>query len=203
MDNIENSLIEEARKHVTLVLKHELSDKCLFHTINHTLEVLSNAEIIGRYCDVGEADLNVLRLCALFHDIGYVDSYDDHEIYSARRAVDYLRAKEVDELAIEQVERAILATKMPQSPQDKISRILCDADLMNLSFDDYFEQVDLMRMEWDKVGKAKLNRHQFYLNTLDFFQKHEYHSKYGKQILQPKKEKNERRIKSKIILSER
>lgn len=203
MNKIENSLIDEARTHVTLVLKHELSDKCLFHTINHTLEVLNNAEIIGQYCDVGEEGLNVLRLCALFHDIGYVDAYDDHEIYSARRAADYLRAKEVDEFTIEQVERAILATKMPQSPRDKISKILCDADLMNLSFDDYFEQVDLMRKEWDKVGKAKLNRHQFYLNTLDFFQKHEYHSKYGKQILQPKKEENERRIKNKIILSER
>jgi len=200
MNRIEDTLVEEAREYVTLILKHELSDKCLFHTISHTLEVLKNAEIIGRYCNISEEDLNILRMCALFHDIGYVDAYDDHEIYSAERAVNYLRSKNVGEETIKQVERAILSTKTPQTPLDKISKILCDADLMNLTFDDYFEQVDLMRMEWEKVGKAKLNHHQFYLNTLEFFQSHQYHSKYGKMILQPKKEKTELKIKNKVFV---
>jgi hypothetical protein len=133
--------------------------------------------------------------------VGYVDAYDDHEIFSAKRAVSYLKEKDINEHSINQVERAILATKTPQNPQDKISRILCDADLMNLTFDDYFEQVDLMREEWEKVGKAKLNSHQFYLNTLEFFRTHEYHSKYGKTILQPKKEMTERKIEKKVFVS--
>jgi len=106
----------------------------------------------------------------------------------------------VDEKIIDQIERAILSTKTPQNPEDRISKILCDADLMNLTFDDYFEQVDLMRMEWAKVGKAKLDRRQFYLNTLEFFQSHEYHSKYGKKILQPKKELTERKLKDKVLV---
>ena len=132
--------------------------------------------------------------------MGYVDAYDDHETDSAKRAVNYLRVENVDEKIITQIERAILSTKTPQNPADRISRILCDADLMNLTFDDYFEQVDLMRKEWEKVGKAKLNRHQFYLNTLKFFQSHEYHSRYGKKILQPKKEMTERKIKKKVFI---
>jgi len=201
MKKIDDVLVEEAKQYVSILLTNELSDKCLFHTISHTLDVLKNAEIIGTYCNIGEEDLNVLRMSALFHDAGYVDSYDEHEIYSAKRAVDYLKAKDVDEGAIEQIERAILSTKTPQNPLDKISKILCDADLMNLTFDDYFEQVDLMRKEWEKVGKATLNRHQFYLNTLEFFQTHEYHSKYGRKILQPKKEMNELRIKNKVIIN--
>lgn len=200
MNRIERSLVEEAKEYVAEILKHELSDKCLFHTINHTLDVLRNSEIIGRYCDISEDELNILRMSALFHDVGYVDAYDDHEIFSAKRAVEYLAAKDVDAESIAQVERAILSTKTPQTPQDKISRMLCDADLMNLSFDDYFEQVDLMRKEWEKVGKGILDRQQFYLNTLDFFQSHKYHSKYGKKVLQPRKEKNELIIKSKVFV---
>ena len=139
-------------------------------------------------------------MSALFHDVGYVDAYNDHEIFSAKRAVSYLSSRDVEKQTIDQIERAILSTKTPQNPQDRISRILCDADLMNLTFDDYFEHLDLMREEWEKVGKAKLNRHEFYLGTLEFFQSHEYHSKYGKTILQPKKEKNELRIKNKVIV---
>lgn len=201
MKKIDDVLVEEAKLYVSIFLSHELSEKCLFHTIGHTLEVMKNAEIIGRYCRVNEGDLNILRVAALFHDVGYVDAYDDHEIFSAKRAVAYLTDKNVDVDTIAQIERAILSTKTPQKPQDKISRILCDADLMNLTFDDYFEQVDLMREEWEKVGKPKLNSHQFYLNTLEFFRNHEYHSRYGKTILQPKKERIERKIEKKIIVS--
>ena len=92
--------------------------------------------------------MKILKISALFHDMGYIDAYDDHEIDSAARAREFLVAREVDEKYIKQVEAAILSTKMPQSPQDKIDNILCDADLMNLTFDDYFVQIDLMRMEW-------------------------------------------------------
>jgi len=198
MNRIDELMVEEAREYVTRILTQELSENCLFHTISHTLEVLGNAEIIGGYCDIHEDELNILRMAALFHDAGYVDAYDDHEIFSAVRARRFLESKNVDENIIGQIERAIHSTKTPQNPTDNISKILCDADLMNLTFDDYFEQVDLMRKEWGMVGKANLDRHQFYLNTLEFFQKHAYHSEYGKKILQPKKEMTERKIKDKV-----
>lgn len=200
MNRINDELVEEAKQHVSILLTSELSDKCLFHTINHTLEVLKNAEVIANYCKLNGEELDMLRLAALFHDVGYVDSYDDHESFSAKRAREYLESRIQDEPAIRQIERAILSTKTPQSPEDKISKMLCDADLMNLTFDDYFEQIDLMRMEWEQVGNTKLSRQQVYINTLAFFQTHQYHSKYGKKVLQPKKEKTERKIKDKVIV---
>jgi predicted metal-dependent HD superfamily phosphohydrolase len=199
MRKIDDELISEARDYISILLTTELSENCVFHTISHTLDVVSNAEVIGRYCKLDEDSLNVLRMCALFHDVGYVDAYDNHEQYSADRAIEYLQSKNIDPEIIDQVEAAILSTKTPQTPKDKISKILCDADLMNLTFDDYFEQIDLMRKEWDKVGKAKLNREEFYLSSLEFFQSHEYHSKYGKKVLQPKKEKTELKIRNKVF----
>jgi len=200
MKKIDETLITEARDYISKLLTTELSENCVFHTISHTLDVVSNAEVIAEYCKLDEDSLNVLRMCALFHDVGYVDAYDDHERYSAERAKTYLKSKHIDPEIIEQVEAAILSTKTPQNPRDKISKILCDADLMNLTFDDYFEQIDLMRKEWEKVGKAKLNSQEFYLSSLEFFQSHEYHSKYGKKVLQPKKEKTELKIRNKVII---
>ena len=200
MKLIDDYLIREAEEYISSLLTTELSENCVFHTIKHTLDVVANAEIIGTYCKLEEYSLNILRMCALFHDVGYVDAYDDHERYSAERARKYLHSKNVDPEIIDQVEAAILATKTPQSPKDKISRILCDADLMNLTFDDYFEQIDLMRKEWEKVGKAKLNSHEFYLSSLEFFQSHEYHSIYGKKVLQPKKEETEQKIRKKVFV---
>jgi predicted metal-dependent HD superfamily phosphohydrolase len=200
MKLIDHALIKEAKQYISSLLTTELSENCVFHTINHTLDVVSNAEIIGRYCKLDENSLNVLRICALFHDVGYVDAYEDHELFSAERARTYLRSKDIDPEIIDQVEKAILSTKTPQNPKDQISRILCDADLMNLTFDDYFEQIDLMRKEWEKVGKAKLNSHEFHISSLEFFQSHEYHSKYGKKVLQPKKEQTEEKIRNKVFI---
>ena len=200
MKKIDDALIEEARQFITSLLTTELSENCVFHTISHTLDVVANAEVIGKYCKLDEDSLNILRMCALFHDVGYVDAYDDHELYSAERAKTYLQSKHIDPKIIDQVEVAILSTKTPQDPKDKISKILCDADLMNLTFDDYFEQIDLMRKEWEKVGKANLNNQEFYLSSLEFFQSHEYHSKYGKKVLQPKKEKTELKIRKKVFI---
>ena len=200
MKLIDDALITETEQYISSLLTTELSENCVFHTIKHTLDVVSNAEIIGRYCKLDENSLNVLRMCALFHDVGYVDAYDDHELFSAERARTYLQSKNIDPEIIDQVERAILSTKTPQNPKDQISRILCDADLMNMTFDDYFEQIDLMRKEWEKVGKAKLNRHEFHISSLEFFQSHEYHSKYGKKVLQPKKEQTEEKIRNKVYI---
>lgn len=200
MNKIDTGLIEEAKKLVTFNLTNELSEKCLFHTIDHTIEVLNNAEIIGRFSKLKENDLNILRMSALFHDVGYIDAYDGHEVFSASRAKVFLKSKNVDKESINQIEAAILSTRVPQSPRDEVSRILCDSDLMYLTFDNYLEQIELMRIEWQKVGKAKLNRHQFHLISLEFSQSHRYHTEYGKKVLQPKKEKNEIKIKNKVLI---
>ena len=202
MNKIDDVLIHEAKDYVTDLLTHDLPDKCLFHTIRHTLDVLKNAEIIGRYCGLKEDEMNTLRISALFHDVGYIDSYDNHEAFSAERAANFLASKDIDMEVINQVQEAILSTRTPQSPQDNISSILCDADLMNLTFDDYFEQIDLMREEWAKVGRAKLNRVEFHAQSLEFFHKHAYHSAYGKLVLQPMKEEMEMKIRSKVFVEQ-
>jgi putative nucleotidyltransferase with HDIG domain len=203
MSALDTSIIREAEIYVRDLLDNELSKDCLFHTINHTLEVVRNAEIIADYSNLCEECKDVLRIAALFHDVGYIDSYEDHEIESASYASSFLTSKNIDESIIKQVVESIHATKMPQQPKDDISKVLCDADLMNMTFDDYFEQIDLMRLEWEKTGKAKLNKEEAYKSSLEFFKAHQYHSEYGKKILQPKKEKTESKIKSKLAFPDK
>ncbi len=198
MRKLDTSIIKEAENYVKDLLDKELSEDCLFHTIEHTLDVVRNAEIIGDYSNLCEECKDVLRVAALFHDVGYIDSYEDHEIGSAAYASQFLLSKNVHESIIKQVVDSILATKMPQEPKDDISKILCDADLMNMTFDDYFEHIDLMRQEWEKTGKAKLNKQQAYKTSLEFFESHQYQSEYGRKVLQPKKEKTEPKIKLRL-----
>jgi len=203
MRALDESLVKEAEIYVRDLLDNELSKDCLFHTINHTMDVVRNAEIIGDYSNLCEECKDVLRIAALFHDVGYIDSYENHEVESAAYASKFLTSKNVEESIVKQVVESILATKMPQNPMDDISKVLCDADLMNMTFDDYFEQIDLMRQEWGKTGKAKLNKEEAYKTSLEFFKSHQYHTEYGQKILQPKKEKTESKIKSKLAFPDK
>ena len=203
MRTLDKSIVKDAEIYVRDLLDNELSKDCLFHSINHTMEVVRNAKIIGDYYNLCEECMDVLNIAALFHDVGYIDSYENHEVESAARASTFLRSKNVKESIVKQVVESILATKMPQHPKDDISKILCDADLMNMTFDDYFEHIDLMRLEWEKTGKVKLSKQQAYKTSLDFFKKHRYHSAYGKEILQPAKEKTELKIKLKIAFPDK
>ena len=86
MRKLDTSIIKEAEDFVTKLLDNELSKDCLFHTIKHTMDVVHNAEIIGDYSNLCEECKDVLRIAALFHDVGYINSYENHEVESAAYA---------------------------------------------------------------------------------------------------------------------
>ncbi len=199
MKKIDDKMVVEAKIYVLNLLDKNLPENCLYHDQRHTLDVLKNVDIIGKYVQLGEEDLNLLRICALFHDIGFIESYDEHEVKSTIYATDFLKSKNVDDSIIKQVVDAILATKVPQNPKDKISEILCDADLMYLSSKaEYFDYAELLRLEWLKTERRRFNKEEFYLYSLDFFATHQYHTSYGKRVLNPRKEETAAMIRNKI-----
>ncbi|NQU52382.1 MAG: HD domain-containing protein [Bacteroidetes bacterium] len=198
MNYLNKDIIDKARIWVSNILDSQLPESCVFHNKKHTYDVLKNVEVIGDYYNLEGNDLNILRLCALFHDVGYIKTYADHENESAFQATQVLNQLHVEESSIKKITTAILATKVPQNPKDLFSEILCDADLMHLTYNNYFEQIELMREEWTLAGIRTFNQKEFHINSIQFFNSHHYHTEYGKLVLQAKKQKNLERIKRKI-----
>lgn len=198
MEKINSNIVEEAKVFVSNILETQLPNNCVFHSKHHTFDVLKNVEIIGKYYNLKEEDVNTLRLCALFHDVGYVKGYAGHEQESAIFAINFLQAKHIEDSTIKTITTAILATKVPQQPNGIFSEILCDADLMHLTYDNYFEQIDFMKQEWELTGIASFTEKEFHINSIQFFNSHIYHTEYGKLILDPKKKANLERIKKRI-----
>ena len=196
---INRETVNKVHHFVSEILDHQLPKDYIFHSKEHTLDVLKNVELIGNYIKLKEDEMNILRVCALFHDVGYIRTYKGHEMESAIIAKKFLQNENIDENHISQVISAIKATKVPQNPKDKLSKILCDADLMHLTYNNYFDQVEMMRMEWQFMGIANLTINEFHINSVKFFNSHHYHSEYGRKVLQQKKEKNLKRIKAEIF----
>ena len=198
MSEITQETVNKVNHFVSDILDHQLPKDCIFHSKAHTMDVLKNVELIGNYLKLTEDEMNILRVSALFHDVGYIRTYKGHEMESALIARKFLKKENIDEKVIKQVMSAIKATKVPQNPKDKLSEILCDADLMHLTYSNYFDQIEMMRMEWQFMGIAKMTIKEFNENSVNFFNSHYYHSVYGKMILTKKKEKTLKSILKKI-----
>lgn len=198
MSRVDGALVNEARIYVKQLLEEKLSAEYLFHSWRHTQKVIENSLLIAQYSGLEGEDLNILQLSACFHDVGYISSNDNHETDSVFIAEEFLRVRQISENVIKVVSQAILCTRVPQRPADLISEILCDADLMHFADEDYFEQMELLRLEWQVTGKFFFNEYQFHMNSIEFFNKHQYHTDYGKTILQDKKVACLRKIQQRV-----
>ena len=132
-------LLKEIEKYCSDLLKKESSEKLVYHAIDHTWQIVKNAEIIGAGENLNEEEMNILFTSAWFHDLGYINKYQGHEEESIAIATNFLKLKKVDKDIIDLVSECILATTLPQKPTNKIAEVLCDADMMHLGMENYFE----------------------------------------------------------------
>jgi predicted metal-dependent HD superfamily phosphohydrolase len=188
--NINEQILSDAKAFVKQQFKENLPETIVYHGYRHTLDVVQHARDIAAYENLDKNLLPVLEIAAWFHDTGYIKTCDGHEEESVVFAKAFLKKKQVDEIEIEMVTKAIRATKMPQDPKHEIEKILCDADLMHLASEKYFETAELLRKEWLNTHDQKISKSKMLENSLAFFREHQFHTNYGKEILQPLKDKN-------------
>jgi len=202
MNKINDEIVEEAKRYVSELIIDKLPENIEFHTIDHAKDVVRSVEIIGQKSGLTESELNIARVCAWFHDVGFVVEPENHEDEGARLAEDFLTSLGVEEEIIDQIKNCILATRIPQQPKDLIAQVLCDADLMHLADENYFDLIDSMRREWINLTGEKFGKRKFHKTSERFFQKHNYHTEYAKKEIQPKKEKNFELLKKEIYMLE-
>ena len=194
----ESTLLNLTRRFVIDLMTNELSGQYVYHNLQHTLDVVAAAEEIAQHSDLGEDRMEVLLAAAYLHDIGYTQSSQKHEDHSIILSKEFLAKQGVDDQYIQEVIGCIEATKMPQKPKNLTEQILCDADLYHLSSGEYFEKAELLRAEFSTIEKDKITESEWLDMSTVFIDSHQYFTKYGKQTLGPKKEKNLKKIKKRL-----
>jgi len=186
------NIIEEARNYVTSLMEKKTPETLVYHTINHTRDVVQSAEFLGKKAKLNDNEFKVLILAAWFHDIGYINKYKGHEEESKKIAKEFLEKREVENIIVEQVLNCIDSTRTPQSPGNNVEKVLCDADLFHLSTEDFTELSLLFMKELILccMKDKKLDEYQYWEKTIDFFDSHTYFTDYGKEVLAAGKEKN-------------
>ncbi len=201
-DIITKELVKKTADFVEMYFQENLPESLVYHTIAHTKYVVEQATMLAEKAGLTKDEIYLIQICAWFHDIGYCISFENHEAESIKIAQDFLKKQGVNPTLIKKVEACILATKMPQQPQDIVSRIVCDADLAHLASADYFETAKKIRKERKNSFKKKISKRKFLKETLQFFKEHNYHTDTAKSLFESKKHQNQQEIENQLTMLE-
>jgi putative nucleotidyltransferase with HDIG domain len=195
-------LSKKVQEHV-LAFFHAQKDKTFFyHNLNHTQHVAKAATQIANHYQLNEKDFFIVVTAAWFHDIGYFDDYNNHEMKGAEMAGDFLRKLEVDEDSIRVIANCILATHMPQNAKNRLEEIVCDADLFHLGTDEFVEMNKLMRKEVEAKKGMMIRKDEWRKSTIRLFETHHFYTDYCQVLLNDKKKETLDKMKMKAAEKE-
>jgi predicted metal-dependent HD superfamily phosphohydrolase len=168
-----------------------------YHNVNHTIEVLASAERIAREEGIiNDRELLLLKVAALYHDMGFLILYKGHEEISCQMARHDLSGLQFSREELNIICSIIMATRIPQAPKNHLEQIICDADLDYLGRDD-FECLSKKLMH-EYIQQGFVSSESEWMNVqIEFIQAHRYFTKSSQRNRNPKKLKHLENLKVK------
>ncbi|MCX6317219.1 MAG: DUF5706 domain-containing protein [Bacteroidetes bacterium] len=198
MSESQISVLNDAQALVTDLLTNKLSKSIRFHTLQHTQEVVAACDLLATHMHVNEDDRYALALAAWFHDTGYTGGEArDHESLSIQLVQEFLNIHAVPEALKEKVTGLINATRMPQTPDNPLQQIICDADLFHLGTAAFKEKNRLLREELLEFGNHSLSKKDWRKINIRFLENHTYFTSYAREKLEPVKDQHLAELKHK------
>ena len=188
---------EKIKKTILKELKENLPEHLSYHSVMHVKDVINAVEEIAVAENVGGEDLMLLKTAALLHDSGFLHGAKDHEEKSCEIAQKYLLDYGYNQPQIDKIKGMIMATKIPQSPKNKLEEILADADLDYLGRDDFFKIGDKLFDELTMFGIVNSER-DWNLLQEKYLESHHFFTKTAINNRNQKKQENLEIIKSKL-----
>ncbi|GGZ33081.1 hypothetical protein GCM10007049_28390 [Echinicola pacifica] len=200
MDSSAKSLLFQVEHHIRNLYFDNKNELLCYHNLEHTLDVVHGVKEIAEALQLGDEDKEILQVAAWFHDSGcwIGTSLQGHESRGAELAHDFLMQKGLDTTYIERVKGCIQATRMPQSPESVIEKIICDADLFHLGSEHYLDRAIKLREELVNLNLLDISELSWLKSNLMFIGNHSYHTEYCKRQLGSGKQKNMAKLVQKI-----
>ncbi len=191
-------LIEKVKEYVLALLQSKISSNHVYHDLDHTRNVAETTEIIGRASNLSNEELEIVIIAAWFHDLGYIEKVEGHEEISAKLAEEFLTKENYPIEKIEKIKKCILATKVPQNPQNILEQVICDADLSHLGKKSFKHRNDLFREEFEFYFGRQLTEAEWLKKSIDFLNKHKFFTEFARREYETQKSKNLEKLKEEL-----
>jgi predicted metal-dependent HD superfamily phosphohydrolase len=184
-----DQLLQETEGHIQKHFATHLAPQYVFHDLEHTVQTVAAARVIGEGFRLSEHDMLMLLLATWFHDTGYTEGPEEHEERSCGYAESFLRDK-ISAEDLEIVKNCIRATKVPQKPESLIQQIICDADLSHLGMESYWDRTGKFRQELILARQKVMGEQDWYDFELNFMLNHSYHTAVANELFNKRKAKH-------------
>ncbi|NNE28713.1 MAG: HD domain-containing protein [Saprospiraceae bacterium] len=177
------------------ILREKLPEHLKYHCPEHTEYVLQRAEYIAGKEGLTKKDTYLVKVAALYHDIGFIKGPKEHEKRSCKLARPALRKFNFSDSEIKKICGMIMATRIPQKPKTHLEEVLADADLEYLATNQFFPIGEDLYKEL-KHFNPKLTRRKWNRIQRDFMENHHYHTSYCKRYKTFRKIRNLEHLRS-------
>jgi uncharacterized protein len=178
---------KRAEEFILSKLENELAPTLFYHNIQHTLDVLDAAIIIANAEKIPADDIKLLRVAVLFHDAGFIHVYKNHEEKGCEMAMEYLPAFHFTAEQAGLICGMIMATKIPQNPQNLLEEIIADADLDYLGREDVYTIAGYLYDEL-QIHVKKMSEEEWLRFQVNFLKHHHYYTGFSKTLREPKQQ---------------
>ena len=194
--------LKRIRDYIIKELESKSLGDCYYHGSDHSLEVeQACVEISSTEESFSEKEIELLRVAALSHDIGHVESMDNHEVLGCNFIIGIMPSFGYNEDDISLVKSLILVTKFPHKPNSLLEMIICDADLSYIGTEKYNCQADKLKKELIDLHGYKFDDDKTWIEyQVSFLEKHEFFTKYARENYNPNKKAIIEELKNKLIL---
>jgi adenylate cyclase len=158
-------------------LEMDLPGYLFYHNVKHTVDVVTEVELIGWAEGCSDEEILLLKTAALFHDAGHTIAYDNHEYYGTQIVRKMLPDFNYTSDQIERICSLIMSTKLPPEPTNLLENIMCDSDLDYLGRSDFipvsntlYEELKAQNKmgslnDWNKIQVRFISGHQYFTKT--------------------------------------
>ena len=195
---LSQDLYDTLREEILFLLNQNLSSTLLYHNTAHTVDVIEAVEWLCDAENISEAEIIKLKIAALFHDTGFLRSYEDHERYSCDITRDYLLAHRIATEDIESICTLIMATRIPHNPQNQLDAILCDADLTYLGEQKFYTTGECLRQELIAHSKIPNDEKSWIHYQIRFLDAHQFFTESFRRLREPVKQRYLSELKNRI-----
>jgi class 3 adenylate cyclase/ligand-binding sensor domain-containing protein len=173
LNDLEEEILEKMEK--------GLPSDLFYHNVKHTIDVMTQVELIGKAEKISPEEMLILKTAALFHDTGHMVDYDNHEEEGVKIARRILPEYHYTPEQIAQIEKLIRVTEMPPKPNTLLEMIICDADL------DYLGRPDFVPVAYNLYKELKVRNkiesfEEWKKVQIDFIKKHSYFTKTAQKL---------------------
>jgi uncharacterized protein len=170
-------------------LRKQLPQFLHYHNLHHTFgEVIPAALLLAEQESVSNEENSLLYVAGAYHDIGWVIQGVNHESISVDICRQVLPGYGFSENQLTLMAGMIMATRLPQTPTDKLESILADADMYSLGGKNFWKRNEDLRYE-TTVLRGPVSDREWFRQQVEFLESHQYHTKYAREHQEPKKTK--------------